>query len=317
MTKEAIREQLIGYECQFKQISGHFKSFEVILNYINFLKSEPYLKEIVTPLLSYAEKQLSLVMEAAKDPKKSEILDNLNLDIHIPSTFSNAPIFSKEMETFRKHLENKEALAINTLLPFNLFSLISIANGMQEIKDCQKTGDDKRVKELIEIMQEESFSLMPTHNIKNLPNKVITSAQFLDSCIEMINKHIIDKIDAQDFLDNQKTKAPLNFDKDRSILYIRGQAILITRKTTSPLDHFILEYIFFHETSLDTKTYFADISETLLHDDYDDKKGWNRFRHACDRLNKKISKDTDNRINDFIEYRTGLSGWCKINKKYQ
>ncbi len=192
---------------------------------------------------------------------------------------------------------------------------MNVYKEIYELKNYQKIGDDKKVKEIIEQIKEESFSLLPNYN-KKIKNVFITNSQFLSSSIEMVNKYIIDEIDSQNLLNDIKPKSPISFDKDKSILYINGKNILITRKTVEPIDHYILEYIFFYETSLEAKTYFEDISITILHDDYDNKTSFNKFRHACDRLNKKISEGTNHEINDFIKYKTGNSGWCQINKKY-
>ncbi|MFA5360191.1 MAG: hypothetical protein WC349_04525 [Patescibacteria group bacterium] len=316
MTTDKIRDQLIDYNRQFKKNSGHFKSFEVIFDYIYFLKSEPYLKKLLAPLLAYANKQIELMTETAKNPEKSQALNNLNLDILNPPSFSEMPIFNKEFNGWQKSLEKKEDVAIMSILPINLVCLILVANGMRDIKDCQKAGDYKRAKELIKVAEEESFSIMPAHNIKNIPNFALTSAQFLDMSMELVNKYILDKIDAQAFLENLKPKSAVSFDKDKSILYIRGQEIKITRKNDKPYDHYILEAIFDQENFIE-ETYFKQIAEKYLGmNDYDKTKDWQKLRHACDQLNTKIAKATDKNITDFIIHTSGKTAWCKINSKY-
>ena len=154
---------------------------------------------------------------------------------------------------------------------------------------------------------------MPAQNIKNFPEKAITSAQFLDSSMEIINKHIIDTIDSQAFLEGNKPISPISFDLENSILYIRGQEIKITLKNDKPIDHYILEAIFSKE-DLKEQTDFVEIAEDTIKEDYN--SNWQRFRNACDNLNQKIAKATDNKIPDFIIYTTGKTGWCKINQKY-
>jgi len=313
MTTDKIKDQLIDFNRQFKRNSGHFKSFEVIFDYIGFLDSEPYLKDLLDPLLSYVNKQIGLMTDIVKNPEKSQAMDNISLDVLNPSNFSEMPVFNQEFKGWQKAIENKEDLAFKELLSINLMSLILVANGMQEIKDCQKSGDIKRANELIEIAKDESFAIMPAHNVKNAPEKVITSAQFLDSSMELINKHIIDKIDAQDFLESLKPKPPISFNPENSILYIRGQEIKITLKNDKPIDHYILEAIF-AKGDLTEQTDFVEIAEDTIKEDYNGN--WQRFRNACDNLNQKIAKATDNKINDFISYTTGKTGWCKINHKY-
>ncbi|HBA36525.1 TPA: hypothetical protein DCZ15_01470 [Candidatus Falkowbacteria bacterium] len=312
MTTDKIKDQLIDFNRQFKKNSGHFKSFEVIFDYISFLKSEPYLKKLLDPLFAYVNKQLEIMKGSAKNPEKNNEFDNISMDILDPSTLSGMPIFSQEFATWQKALENKQDVSIMALLPVNLLCLLIVSIEMQEIKDSQKAGDIERTNELIKDVKDDSFSIMPAHNIKNFPEKAITSAQFLDSSMEIINKHIIDTIDSQAFLEGNKPISPISFDKENSILYIRGQEIKIALKSEKPIDHYILEAIFAKD--LADQTDFVEISKDYLKEDYDGNR--QRFRHACDKLNRKISKATSNKINDFISYTTEKNGWCQINHKY-
>lgn len=312
MTTDKIKDQLIDFNRQFKKNSGHFKSFEIIFDYINFLKSEPYLKELLDPLFAYVNKQLVIMKGTAKSPEKNQEFDNINIDILDPSTLSGMPVFSQEFATWQKALENKQDVSIMALLPVNLLCLLIVSIEMQEIKDSQKAGNLERANELIKDVKDDSFSIMPAHNIKNFPEKAITSAQFLDSSMEIINKHIIDTIDSHAFLEGNKPVPPISFDKKNSILYIRGQEIKIALKSEKPIDHYILEAIF--SKDLTDQTDFVEISEDYLKEDYEGNR--QRFRHACDKLNRKISKATSNKINDFISYTTEKNGWCQINHKY-
>jgi hypothetical protein len=312
MTTDKIKDQLIDFNRQFKKNSGHFKSFEVVFDYISFLKSEPYLKELLDPLFAYVNKQLEIIKGTAKSPEKSQEFDNISMDILDPSTFSGMPVFNQEFATWQKALENKQDVSIMALLPVNLLCLLIVSIEMQEIKDSQKAGDIERTNELIKDVKDDSFSIMPAHNIKNFPEKAITSAQFLDSSMEIINKHIIDTIDSRAFLEGNKPIPPISFDSINSILYIRGQEIKIALKSEKPIDHYILEAIF--SKDLTDQTDFVEISEDYLKEDYEGNR--QRFRHACDKLNRKISKATSNKINDFISYTTEKNGWCQINHKY-
>jgi len=312
MTTDKIKDQLIDFNRQFKKNSGHFKSFEIIFDYISFLKSEPYLKELLDPLFAYVNKQLEVMKDTAKSPEKSQEFNNISVDILEPSTLSGMPIFNQEFATWQKALENKQDVSLMALLPVNLLCLLIVSIEMQEIKDSQKAGNIERTNELITDVKDDSFSIMPAHNIKNFPEKVITSAQFLDSSMEIINKHIIDTIDSQAFLEGNKPISPISFDPINSILYIRGQEIKIALKSEKPIDHYVLEAIFAKD--LTDQTDFVEISEDYLKEDYEGNR--QRFRHACDKLNRKISKATSNKINDFISYTTEKNGWCQINHKY-
>ncbi len=312
MTTDKIKNQIISYCRQFKQNSGHLKSFEVVFDYINFLKSEPYLNELLSPIFAYVDKQMAIIAEMAKDPKKSQAMDNISFDLFKPANFSDVPVFNQEFKGWQKNINNKENISIMTGLSVYLMNLILVAGSIQEIKDCQKAGDSERAKELIEAIKDESFSVVASDNIKGMKPTVFTSAQYIDSSMELVSKYIIDNIDAQALLNSDKPLSPISFDKEKSILYIRGQEIKIALKSEKPIDHYILEAIFAKD--LTEQTDFVEISEDYLKEDYEGNR--QRFRHACDKLNRKISKATSNKINDFIFYTTEKNGWCQINHKY-
>ena len=62
MAPDKIKNQLTNYYEQFKTNLGLFKSFEVIFNYLSFIKAEPYLKDLLGQDLEYAEEQYYLTI---------------------------------------------------------------------------------------------------------------------------------------------------------------------------------------------------------------------------------------------------------------
>jgi len=315
MTTDNIKEKLIDFNRQFKKVSGTFKSLEIVFYYISFLNSEPYLKKLLTPVSSYANSQLDQMFELALNPEKSKEFDKIEMDILDPKSISQMPIFKQEFNDCQKALETKEDIHIMKVLPIFYMSLEEVSRELQEIKKCQKEGNIDRANEIIETLKEESFSILPAHNIKNLPEKVVLSNQYLDMCMEMLNKYIIDHIDSQAFLNSDKPTPTISFDSEKSLLFIRGQEIKITLKNERPVDHYILEAIFANG-DFDEQVSFMEIAEDFRKVEYDGQNDWPTYRHACDNLNDKISKATDNKIIGFITYTTGKTGWCKINKKY-
>lgn len=314
MTTDQIKNQITAYVRKFKENSGMFKSFEIISDYVDFLESEPYLKELLTPIISYINKQIDIIEDfAINNPEQAKKMDNVTFDPNNPTDMS-LPVFTKEMETWKKAIDNKENLSPITGLSIYLMCLIVITNSFEEIKEAQKAGDKKRVDELIEIAKQESFSLI-SMPIKDNKPVVFTSSQYMAMCMEMVSKYIIDAIDSQVFLSSDKPQEAISFDKDKSILYIRGQAIKITLKSSKPLDHYILEALF-SKGDLTEQADFSEISEDFLGNEYNGQNDWHKFRHACDRLNAKVDNSTKGQIKDFIECHTGKTGWCKINPKY-
>lgn len=298
---------------QFKANLGLFKSFEVIFNYLNFIKAEPYLGDLLGQNLEYAEKQYYLTIDVLSDPKKASSIEKATFNFTDPSSFSNFPLFNKEFSSFGLTIQDEEPQLLTNTLSMHLFCLVSIADSFQIIKNCQKAGDNEEVERLIQIIKEESYSIVNINNIEGFKPFTLMSPEIVGTALENINKHIFDHIDSQLFLANEKPSKPLDFDKDASILYIHGQAIKITLKNDKPLDHYILEALFKNE-DLPEKAYFSEIAEDIIGEEYNDK--WQRYRHACDNLNQKIAKATDNKILKFVKFTTGKTGWCQINPEY-
>ena len=315
MTKDKIKDQLISYFHDFRAKSGTFQSAVVIFDYIHFLKTEPYIKDLLSPVFAYSIQQIEMVKASADDREKADIIDNTCFDLQDPSSFPDMPIFADEFKSYQSAIANKENVAFTSGLAIYITMLVLIADSMQEIKDCQKSGDMERANKLIKDIKDEAYSVVALDNIKNFKPTAMVSSQFTAIAIEIINKYIFDKIDSQAFLDGSKPAPALSFDKSTSQLYIRGQVIKIARKSDLPFDHFILEAIF--DQDFTDEVYFKDIAEQYLKmTDYDKSKDWQKFRHACDRLNEKVDKATGGNIKEFVQYSTGETGWCKINKKY-
>ncbi len=305
MDKQLIKERLLEYNREFKRTIGNFKSFEVVFDYINFLVSEPYLIELLAPLIDY--------IEAESQKLENEDFKNIMIDFSVPDGLSAIPIFKDKFKIWQDDLNNKREPNIMASLPLNFILLVGVACLIEEIKEAQKTGDIVYTKKLVEEVKEKSLSVLDTSNIKGVEMKRMTYGQYIDISMELVNKSIIDEIDAEALLNSSKPKSPLSFDKEKSILNIRGQEIKIALKTEKPIDHYILECLF-SKDDLSEPADFVEISKDFLKEDYNGNR--QRFRHACDKLNRKISKATSNKINNFITYTTGSTGWCQINHKY-
>jgi hypothetical protein len=134
--------------------------------------------------------------------------------------------------------------------------------------------------------------------------------------MEMVNKYIIDHIDTEAVLLGTEPSSSLNFNATDSVLSIRHYNIKITRKSSPPIEHFMLIALFSQE-DIAEPIEFHQIARDVMNDsDYDPAKGWTKFRSACDKLNQKVDKSTKGEIKDFVIYSTGRTGWCKINHEY-
>ncbi|MFH1030582.1 MAG: hypothetical protein V1770_04975 [bacterium] len=316
MTKPNIRIKLNNFLEEFKQEMGGFKSFEVIYDYIGFLRSEKYTKELLANFFKYAGEQKKLIAENLDNVKEADFIFNLQ-NLTVPQL----PFFKKEFELCQEKInKNEDPLRVDDILAGFLSVLLSIYDIMHSIKNNAPRGIIRKAKNtdsktLIQKAKDEAFgfqnaTIFPDTNI------IFQNTQMFAASIEIINKYIIDQIDAEEFQKSGAKKYKLSFDKEKSILNICGQEIKIQRKSDKPNDHYILEYLLEQENIFDEAD-FQDIArEKLGMKEYNPVKDWDKLRHACDQLNKKVEKSTNEQEKEFLKYRTGQKGWCKINPKY-
>ncbi len=316
MTTDKIKNKIESFVKQYQANSGTFEGFVIIYNYIDFLKNEPYTYKMLEDIFEYVESQKKILKELHKKKELDQFNPNeFVFDTKNPSAWPTNLVFKKMQESY---LDKPEEFNIMEALPLDLLNLIMIYDTLAKTKNCVKTNDLKEAERITEEAKKLSTTFVPVKARDEKGNIMATSysisAYFL-KCMAIVGKYILDNIDSKAWLDNSKPKSPISFDKDNSLLNIRGAEIKIARQKGKPIDHYILECIFSKDDISDPAD-FSEISREYLKEEYDKAKDWNKFRHACDNLNKKIEKDTKDKINDFLTYSTEKLGWCKINQKH-
>jgi len=316
MTTDKIKHKIESFVKEYQANSGTFEGFVIIYNYIDFLKNEPYIQKMLGNIFEYVESQKKILKELHKNKE----LDKFNhqeyiFDAKNPSAWPTNFAFKKIQESY---LNKPEEFNLMEALPIDLLNLIMIYDTLAKTRDKAKSNDLKEAERLTEEAKKLTTTFMPLkardENGNILAVSYSISAYYL-KCMAVVGKYILDNIDSKAWLDNSKPKLPISFDKDKSLLNIRGEEIKIARQKDKPIDHYILECIFSKEDISDPAD-FSEISSDYLKEEYDKTKDWNKFRHACDNLNKKIEKGTKDKINDFLIYSTEKLGWCKINQKH-
>lgn len=311
MDKKLLKQQLLDYNGQFKQMMGTFSSYETIFDYINFITSDHYLAEKILPITKVLEQESKFV-----ETNKINF-DNIIFDPTDSKTLDNIPVFKDLFKSWKEDAENNNNFRAMTGLPIYLMVLINTAYKIQSIKENQKDNNLEQALLTINDIKEESFSVINSGSINDKEGKRMLYGQFIDISMEMVNKFLIDEIDSRALLEKGKPEANLSYNSADCLLYINGKEIKIKLKPVKPVDAFILDALF---SDLDNIGEEMDLSEVASYFDteasYNNSNDYQRYRHACDNLNKKIAKQTDDKIIGFIVYTTGKTGWCKINKKY-
>ncbi len=310
-----IKNKLEAYGKKYQDTMGSFDGFLAIFDFVDFIKNEPSIKSILEETFAYIETQKQIVINLSDDELEKQMPGKSVIDINKLEFDPTNIIFKEETNTLRNQILNYEGYnPITSQLPISLTNLAIIHDLIKKAKDEAK-GHPRESEELIKFAKTLPGVLIPMKLIDKGEEKSFSLilANYYLNCVAVVGAYIENELSANDFIKDGQPKPSLRFDTDDSILYIKGQEIKITLKNDKPIDHYILEAIFSKE-DLSEQTDFVEIAEDTIKEDYNGN--WQRFRNACDNLNQKIAKATDNKIPDFIVYTTGKTGWCKINHKY-
>ncbi|KKS91754.1 MAG: hypothetical protein UV68_C0061G0004 [Candidatus Collierbacteria bacterium GW2011_GWC2_43_12] len=107
----------------------------------------------------------------------------------------------------------------------------------------------------------------------------------------------------------------LSFDKDKSILSISGEQIAIAKKNDKSNAHLVLEYIFDNEEGLSAQNPYSEIADKLFRETTEGTK-WMKYYRACNDIQGKITKQTTEKIDNFLIIKTGETGYVQINPNY-
>jgi hypothetical protein len=315
MATDKIKNKLDSFVAEYQEKLGTFNGNLVIFEFIEFIKNEPATKAIMKDQFAYFESQKEIIIKMTDDELDANLSNKIAIDPGNPKTWPGKDVFTKEYDIATAVMKDSQPFSqIELNLPVSLTNLIVIHELVSKAKEELKNNPEKS-EELIQTIKELSTTLLPfkfkdKNEEKSL--SLVLSVYYLN-CLAVVCSYIFSELDAKEFLKGNDPKPPVSFDPENSILYIRGQEIKITLKNDKPIDHYILEAIFSKE-DLSEQTDFVEIAEDTIKEDYNGN--WQRFRNACDNLNQKIAKATNNKIPDFIAYTTGKTGWCKINHKY-
>ncbi|OGH68998.1 MAG: hypothetical protein A3I29_01025 [Candidatus Magasanikbacteria bacterium RIFCSPLOWO2_02_FULL_44_11] len=137
--------------------------------------------------------------------------------------------------------------------------------------------------------------------------------KFFDFLLYTLHEDIMEYLDELTFLKDHKSDK-IFFDKDNSVLYIKGKKVKIKRKADLPLEHYILECLFDQDDKT-VEVYYKDVAEEKLRElNYDSSTDWKKYYSACERLQEKIREDAQ--IADFLIFTTNKTGNVKINPDY-
>jgi len=150
-------------------------------------------------------------------------------------------------------------------------------------------------------------------------NNVISqpySQEMLELSFRVMNSAIFDCLDRESFISGIEDKKTW-FDVDKSILYVVGKKIKISKQDKITNAHKVLKYIFVNnKDNLDDDFFYSEIAETEFGElDYKgNKSNWKRYHNICTEINKKIKEETG--IKKFLLCNTGRTGKIRFNKKY-
>ncbi|NCN22481.1 hypothetical protein GW934_03245 [Candidatus Falkowbacteria bacterium] len=315
MTTDKIKNKLESFITEYQGKLGTFNGSLVIYDFIEFINNDPTIEALIKDQYLYVKSQKEIILKMTDNELDSHLSSNVAFDPETPDTWPGKDVFTKEHNMACSIMKDSEPFSPTELgLPICLAYLDMIHEAVSRAKTEIQNNSDKSEK-ITEVIKEISTTSLPFKFKDKNDEKSLSLVlpMFCIYCLGIVNSYIFNELEKSEFLKGNQPVSAISFDLENSILYIRGQEIKITLKNDKPIDHYILEAIFSKE-DLKEQTDFVEIAEDTIKEDYNGN--WQRFRNACDNLNKKITKATDNKISDFIIYTTGKTGWCKINQKY-
>lgn len=145
------------------------------------------------------------------------------------------------------------------------------------------------------------------------------SKQMLELSFKVVNSEVFDRIDQECFFCCEDKSDKTYFDEKKSILYVKGRKIKITKQDKITNAHKILKYIFIdNKDNLNDDFYYSEIAEDEFGElEYNkDEKAWKKYHDSCKYINKVVEEKTKKQIKKFLIHNTGSRGRVKINKKY-
>lgn len=145
------------------------------------------------------------------------------------------------------------------------------------------------------------------------------SKEMLELSFKVINSNVFNQLDQKCFFTEDEPDGKTYFNHKKSILYIKGQKVLINRQDKITNAHKILKYIFVdNKENLKDDFFYSEIAEDEFGElEYKDRKNsWRTYFRACQDVNEKILNQTNELVKDFLEFNTGRKGKVSVNKKY-
>ncbi len=312
MSLNDIKMKLKLFEEDFINKKGSFASFFVLFDYYKYLKTNKVVYKILKEKIEYAENQFHLIENEEDNDLFKNSSDVNVIDMNTIKNLETSLPYFNELKIAQE--QKKEYELDKLLFPFYLTYLYLVYYTINEAKNRFKNKQEQRER-ITKVFNKFLNTIAPT-NIKkdNKEYKIsLNIYSFFQSSILLVNNYIINKLEAEEFILGKKAEPKLSFNQEKSILTIKGQKIKIARKNDMSLDHYILDFIF-SKDDLFEQADFSEIARDYLKEDYN--RSSQRYFKACKRLNEKIAKDTNYKINDFLEAHSGKTGWCKINPKY-
>jgi len=314
MTPDKIKNKLESFVAEYQEKLGTFNGNLVIFDFIEFIKTNSTVKAIMKDQFAYFESQKEIIIKMTDEELDAHLPGSKVFDPEKPDTWPGQDIFAKEYGVATAIMKDSQPFSqIEMNLPVCLTNLIVIHELISKAKEELKDNPEKS-EELTQTIKELATTSLPfKFKDKNEEKSfsLVLPAYYLN-CLAVVCSYIFSELDAREFLKGNKPNPPISFDPKNSILYIRGQEIKITLKNAEPYDHYILAALFKND-DLHDKAYYSEITDDYFEGEENKHRG---FYSACENLNDKIAKQTNNTILDFIIYTSGKTGWCKINQKY-
>ena len=170
MIPHEIKQKIEFLLDKYQKNSGTVKGFDVLFEYVDFIKNEPYTANLLKPQFEYAQTQIAQLDEYIAKNNSFKEIPNPHKILEFKS-ISEAPMHGDMIAVGLEQLKNQEHANMSQILPLAITQLVMLYEGMGRVKEQLKNKE--RIDDKLNILQE-----LPTSTIRVKVGEELNSIPF-------------------------------------------------------------------------------------------------------------------------------------------
>ena len=170
MTLHEIKQKIEILLDKYQKNSGTIKGFDILFEYVDFLKSEPYTANLLKPQFDYAKDQIAQLDEYIAKNNCFKEVPNVHKIMEFKD-ISEAPMHKDAIAVGLEQLKSQEHANMSQILPLAITQLVMMYEGMGRVKEQLKNKEE--IEDKLNILQE-----LPTSTLRVKVGEELNSLPF-------------------------------------------------------------------------------------------------------------------------------------------